>query len=50
MEKSSARGNSESSPSSGGYSIGDTPDKKRLRKKPATPRMGLRELENDYIN
>jgi hypothetical protein len=50
MEKSSARGNSGSSPSSGGYSIGGTPDEKRLKSSPAIQRTGLRELKIDYIN
>jgi hypothetical protein len=50
MEKSSARGNSGSSPSSGGYNIGGTPDEKRLKGIPAIQRTGLRELKIDYIN
>jgi hypothetical protein len=50
MEKSSARGNNGSSPSSGGYSIGGTPDKKRLRSIPAIQEQNFRELKIDYIN
>jgi hypothetical protein len=49
MEKSSARGNSGSSPSSGGYSIGDTPDKKRL-KKTCNPENRIEGVEKSYIN